>query len=258
MVCAVNFRAKSVGRTKIDDNSRVVLDHQALHRIDLSGRKLAQFSSTACRFEASRFEGAEIESASFGAGRAVSEYVDCSFDRARIHFGPGGCARFVRCSFRDVDLRDWYCFAVELVDCAFSGRLRKAVFNGTVPDRERTTAGRERDEFRGNDFSAMDLVDVAFRTGIDLRQQRLPSGSKYVYLPDAANAIQRTRAEIIVWNDLGLRRTAMALIKSLEDEVAGGQRQLLLRPDAYAGVPKEAVDAVFASLRGSAGAPSGP
>lgn len=90
--------------------------------------------------------------------------------------------------------------------CTFSGRLRKAVFNGTVPHDTRAMLGREHNEFGGNDFAAMDLLDVAFRTGIDLSKQRLPSGPEYLYLPAAADAIQRARAEVLGWHDLDLRR----------------------------------------------------
>ena len=237
-----------VGRRKISDDSRIVLEHEDLRDVDLSGRDLIQFSSLGCRFEACRFDKVKIQDGSFGAGGVASEYVDCTFDGARIRFGPGGYARYVRCSFRHVDLRDWFCFAVELVDCTFSGRIRKAFFNGTLPEAERAAAGRERNEFRGNDLSAMDLVDVSFRTGIDLSQQRLPLGPKYVYLPDAAETIRRVRAEVIGWADLEDRAAAMALIKSFQNETAGGQRQLLLREDDYASLPKRAVEKLFLSL----------
>jgi hypothetical protein len=35
------------------------------------------------------------------------------------------------------------------------------------------------------------LIDVSFRTGIDLSQQRLPSGPDYLYLPNAAETMRR-------------------------------------------------------------------
>jgi hypothetical protein len=124
--------------------------------------------------------------------------------------------------FKEVDLRDWFCFTVELIDCTFSGRMRGAFFNGTVPEESRSVVGRERNEFRGNDFSQMELIDVDFRTGIDLFQQRLPSGPEYLYLPDAAEAVQRARAELVHWEDLDLRQQAMPLITILEEQ--GGTR----------------------------------
>jgi hypothetical protein len=248
----MEIRARVVGRAKIDPEKSVVLSREKLHGADFSGRRLEYFSSEASRLEACRFEKVRIESASFGAGRAPSEYLECSFDGARIRFGPGGFARFVRCSFCDVDLRDWFCFAVELVDCVFTGRMRHSFFNGTVPEDQRVFVGRERNEFRGNDFSGMKLEDVSFRTGIDLTQQRLPSGPEYLYLPVAAVAVQRARAEVVQWDDLDRRREAMVFINILEEDVAKGQRQLLLRLDDHSALRKDAVEGVFTLLRTSA------
>jgi uncharacterized protein YjbI with pentapeptide repeats len=247
----VDFQARSVGKARINETQTVVIDHQQLAGADFSGRKLVQFSAVGSRLHACRFDKSKIEGASFGAGRDTSEYVECSFDGVRIRFGPAGYARFVRCSFRDVDLRDWFCFTVELVDCTFSGRLRKAFFNGTVPEDDRVTVGRERNEFHGNDFSAMTLIDVGFRSGIDLTQQRLPSGPDYLYAADAAEAVQRARASVIGWDDLDLRQRAMKLVKILEENVAVGQRQLFLRPANYSKLGKDAVYAVMALLRGA-------
>ena len=144
----------------------------------------------------------------------------------------------------------WFCFAVELVDCTFTGRLRKAIFNGTVPAEQRSMAGRISNDFRGNDFSGMDLRDVGFRTGIDLTLQRLPTGSQYLYVEDATGAVHRARNAVAHWEDLALRREAMVLIEILESEISEGQRQLLLRKDDYSSFPGEAIDALFGLLGG--------
>lgn len=88
---------------------------------------------------------------------------------------------------------------VELIDCTFSGQLRKAIFNGTVHEDDRLNAGQERNKFHGNDFSAMRLIAVDFRTGIDLTRQKLPSGPDYVYVPNAAEAVRQARAAVLGW-----------------------------------------------------------
>jgi hypothetical protein len=93
---------------------------------------------------------------------------------------------------------------------------------------------------------------VSFRTGIDLTQQRLPSGPEYLYLPVAAVAVQRARAEVVQWDDLDRRREAMVFINILEEDVAKGQRQLLLRLDDHSALRKDAVEGVFTLLRTSA------
>lgn len=245
----MRFRARVVGTTRVDHDARVVVRQEHLRGVDFSGRELAQFTAIGSRFEACRFDNAAIESASFGAGRDVSEYSDCTFNGARIHFGPGGHARFVRCSFHDTDLNEWFCFAVELVACTFSGTLRRSVFNGTVLPRQRAIVKRDHNEFVDNDFSATDLIDVAFRTGIDLTRQRLPSGPQYIWLPHAAASLHRARAHLAGVDDRELRANATRLIKSLESDTAAGQHQLLLRPDNYRHLPRGVGDALFKLLR---------
>ena len=154
------------------------------------------FSAVGCRFEGCIFNDINTLNAGFGNGQEQSEYINCSFDNARMDRIGGGLARFVGCTFRNVDIGDWICFAVELVDCTFSGKISNAIFNGTVPARYRKFVGREKNEFKGNDFSAMEFMEVAFRTGIDLTKQRLPSGPEYVYLPDAASTVTRARQSV--------------------------------------------------------------
>ena len=169
-----------------------------------------------------------------------------------MDMGPGGFSRFVRCSFHNVVIRNWICFAVEMIDCKFSGRLETAVFNGTVPEDERRLIGRASNEFHGNDFSAMDLIDVAFRTGIDLTKQILPLGEDYLYLPQAAPAVTHAKSRVAGWDDEPMRRGAMAIVQGLEYELSGGQHQLLLRASDCCrtpGIPRTAVDRLFALLR---------
>ncbi len=80
----------------------------------------AQWTAVESRFERCYFAGLRAEF-SFGAGRAVTEYVDCSFDRAMLTSTVPGRATFVRCSFREVRLRKWICQQAEFIDCVFSG-----------------------------------------------------------------------------------------------------------------------------------------
>lgn len=98
----------------------------------------------------------------------------------------------------------------------------------------------------------MDLIDVAFRTGVDLTKQVLPSGGDYLYLPRAASAVAHAKSRAITWNDDEMRRAATVIIKGLEHELLGGQQQLLLRASDYhriSGIPRKAVDSFFALLR---------
>jgi hypothetical protein len=244
----VIFRTRITGQVNLRPEDRLVLRHADLDGADFSDRELVQISVQASRLTNCRFDRIRVKSASFGAGRQTSYYAGCVFDGARIRFGPGGYTRFENCSFQDTDLRDWFCFDVELVNCTFSGRLSRSVFNGTVPEEDRSAAGRVHNEFHGNDFSAMELIDVAFRTGIDLSMQRLPSGDPYLYLPDAPAAVLHARRAVMQWEGLPLRQKAMTFIRTLEGELSGGQSQLLLRKSDYSRLPKQVVDSVFDPL----------
>ena len=249
----MKFEAKVVGRINIPNDRRIVFDHVHVRGEDYSHRNLMQLGTIGCRLEGCRFNGVQVEGGvQLGAGRELSEFIECSFDGARMDSG-GGFSRFVRCSFRNADLRGWICLRTEFVDCIFSGRIRKCIFNGTVPEQDRAWVARGLNEFHGNDFSAADLIEVDFRTGIDLTQQRLPGGAEYLYLPDPMPVIERVRTEVLGWLDFEHRRIALIMLKTMEEQVAGGQRQLLLRASdhyAYASLPREAVDNIFALLRG--------
>jgi hypothetical protein len=226
----MNFEARTKGKHLIDSARRLVIEHRELREVDFSDRRLDQFVSVGSRFNSCDFSRANINDAALGAGRVQSEYVDCIFDGARMRAG-GGMARFNRCSFRDVQLRDWFCFTTEFVECVFSGSLSKVVFHGAVPLSERDFAGRLTNEFRGNDFSNAHFQDVAFRTGIDLTAQILPRDDRYLLVPDAAAVLRYVKSAIEAWESKQ-RGQAEALLRALSFEASQGQSQLLLNLEA--------------------------
>jgi uncharacterized protein YjbI with pentapeptide repeats len=174
----MEIRATIKGRVDVPKDAYLTFERAELVGETFSGRKLDQMGMSASSFTGCEFTDMRIGNwVTGGARTTVTRYTECVFDRSRIRFNPGGLARFERCSFRDVDLRDWMCFETELVDCVFTGRMRRSFFNGTVREELVEALGRTSNEFRGNDFSGMDLIDVDFRTGIDLSLQRLPTGS---------------------------------------------------------------------------------
>jgi hypothetical protein len=238
------------GTSTFDGPRRVVLDSVKEENADFSGRRLESFTAIACRFVGCRFERMHIEDASFGAGRTDSEYYDCSFDGSKIRADVPGNARFVRCSFRDVVFRYLLCERVEFVECVFSGKLQSGYFNGTVPIDKQLSLGRSLNEFRDNDFSQMEFLDVGFRTGIDLSKQKLPKGPMYLYVPDAVTAVTNIRKQVVEWKDLKRRQEAMKVIQFLELGLEGGQQQLFLRPKGL--MPRqlrEVSEEIFSLLR---------
>jgi hypothetical protein len=237
----MDFSVRRAGRIQISDSAQVVLSNQHLVAQDFRGLKLLQFSAEGMRLERCAFDGWVIRSGSFGAGRATSEYVDCSFNDAKIHMGPGGYARFVDCTFENVAIDSWFCFAVELVGCSFSGQLHKAVFNGRVPPEKRDIAGRSTNQFEGNDFSRAKLLAVAFRTGIDLSMQRLPSGPEYTHLVDAPSAVRQARIAFNALGDPEEKKRVRGVLAIMEEGVAAGQGQLLIRVDDYPRASRSAI-----------------
>jgi uncharacterized protein YjbI with pentapeptide repeats len=145
---------------------------------DWSGQDLNHFVPVGCRFEGCRFDNANLFDVCFGGGMEDSVYINCTFDRSTIRATAAGNARFTSCTFRNVDIQEFFALRVEMVDCEFSGIVRKAYFNGTVPQESAAVLKRTRNVFQGNDFSKAQLIDVAFRTGIDLTLQKLPPGWK--------------------------------------------------------------------------------
>jgi hypothetical protein len=142
-------------------------------------------------------------------------------------------------------------FETELIDCMFTGKMRRSFFNGRPGSHATPGLVRDRNEFRGNDFSGMEFIDVGFRTGVDLTQQRLPSGGQYVYLEDAGPALDRAR-DLLVASGLvklvGENADRVPVIDQLRDTVQQGQQQLLISKDTYARMSAEELDVIFHAL----------
>ena len=133
---------------------------------DFAGRRLRDPSVANSRLVRCDFRRTRITGGGLGDGREPSEYVECVFDGSSWNNVIPGQAVFLRCSFPDVKIRNLRCSDAQFIDCVFTGVLSVSWFNGRPVGPAR--AWRSRNEFRGNDFSGAKLVDVAFRTGIDL------------------------------------------------------------------------------------------
>jgi hypothetical protein len=245
-------------------------DHEHLTDRDFTGLRLTSFGAVGSGFERCNFAGLRVDNAAFGSGVEVSEYVDCSFDGAVVRRTTGGFARFVRCSFRDVDLREWDGEFVDMVGCVVTGKVRSGQFWGAPlpgsgesrlrsyakglgepPESVRQLMTRTANEFHGNDFSGAELIGTYFRGGADLTRQRLPQGPDYLYLPDAAATIAEAVARLDAGTETSLQpRVRRFLTGVLSRDVEQGQRQLLVRAKNFAsrGVVKPHAAAAVALL----------
>ena len=114
-----------------------------------------------------------------------------------------------------------------------------------MPADKQDVVGRRTNEFEGNDFSRAKLVDVGFRTGIDLARQQLPSGDGYILLADAAGAVLRARRAFDTWDDPAAKKQAIGVLMTMEEDVAAGQRGLLLRVDDYPRAARTAIQSLL-------------
>lgn len=198
---------------------------------DFTGAREKRFGAAASQFTSCNFSKVRWSDCTWGEGKVPTVYRDCIFDGAQLQARVPGAARFERCSFRDVKLRNWNCDGLEFVDCVFTGNLHTIVFNGSPPEPYRSSLGRHHNEFVGNDFSGARFTDVGFRGGIDLTLQRLPRQDNLLLVHDAVQAVARAEGLINVWNDLENRARAQGLLRFLRRLTDSGQRQLLLEAD---------------------------
>jgi hypothetical protein len=224
----IQITARDVGAEKLDSGDYLTLEGVHAKGETYGPAKLKALWSIGSSFERCNFDGLRVEDAHFGSGSSRSEYIECTFDGASLRAPVVGWARFERCSFRDVRLRNWHSTA-DFIDCVFSGRADQCLFHASAED-PATGAPVRPVEFRGNDFSGMDFRDVAFRGGVDLRLQRLPAGPDDVFIEDASEALTRARDSLRAWSDDRRREDALLDIDLLQREVdLHHQSQLYVR-----------------------------
>jgi hypothetical protein len=68
-------------------------------------------------------------------------------------------------------------------------------------------------EFRGNDFRRVDLIDCSFVRGIDLGTQFLPGGSDYILFDRAPQRIAKAQEAVSEWSDVKDRTAALVLLE---------------------------------------------
>lgn len=223
------LEARETGQVSHDPSRSLVVEGKHLVDEDFSERDLEYFCAIRSHFLRCSFRQIKIEDACWGGGRRQSEYIECCFDGARLRSVAPGNSRFVRCTFRDVRIYEFCGHEVELTDCTFSGRIDGGYLNGTREHTRFRFFERRKNEISGNDFSKCDLRDFAFRTGVDLTRQKLPGGPQYLYVEDAAKALEKGRIAMTSWEEPEIRRLATVLLDIVEMDLKAGQKQLFFR-----------------------------
>jgi uncharacterized protein YjbI with pentapeptide repeats len=208
-----------------------------------SGLRFSDIWISGCHLERCDFTGVRADAfAPGGTGKgAPSTYVECVFDGARLRLGSSGYGRFEHCSFRNVDLRDWMWKGVDLVECIFTGSLRRTIMWGSTQDGSRTN------EVRDNDFSGTRLIDFTFRGGVDVTAQRMPAGGPGLVIPDLRAILPAVRERVVRWSDLDERRELWVYVQGLELDLDTGQRSYWFNPDDF-GRGQRRIAATFAQI----------
>lgn len=200
----------------------------SFRNVDMAGILIPVFIARGCSFDSCNFTGTWFGAGYFGGGEAAgfsqTVYRDCSFDRCGLDGISFGSARFERCSFRDTRLRKLLSFSSEFIDCVFAGHIPEAAFLGRSPLRSKS---RQKNDFRGNDFSGVRFGSVEFRGGIDLDLQRLPMKDGHV-IDRRRERIAIVLAEIEAWANEVDRRSAGQYLQLFAGSKYEGQEQLYI------------------------------
>lgn len=235
--------------TKYDPpRGQVSFENAVVEAVDFRGTSWDDFSATSSLFVECDFRGAEFAHAVLGSRKGQTRYVRCVFDESDLRVADPGAARFDACQFEGARIEGWLAFLAEFVDCRFAGRMVGVTFSGRPwgPGAERLSPKRSMNEFRGNDFRRVDLIDCSFVRGIDLGVQLLPSGSEYIFFDQAPQRIANAKQAVSAWPDLNARTAALTL---LEVYSTGGYEQqgeiFTHRWDLVPTVDREVTDRVW-------------
>jgi len=245
-----DIQVKSKGTVSLDLSRDVFVKHEKVIQGSFSGLKKGSFGSLGCTFEHCDFRKMRPSQIVFASGREQSRYISCIFDGSRFDHIIAGQSRFESCSFRNVVLNRLFTHAAEFINCTFSGVIKSSVFFGKVTGNYSEDTERRTNEFLDNDFADAQFVDVGFREGVDLSRQKLPSGSEYVYLRDAAKTLHELRNRYVQATHSPRREAVFRFLKYPEEEVEAGQTQLLLCKSSEVNLDAGAVDAIWEELRG--------
>ena len=193
----------------------------------LDGFSVIESTLTRCVFERVR-----ARSASLGEGSRQSVFEECTFSHCKLVFGAVGNVRLVRCRFESCRLKNIFGTDLEMVECDFPNTvIKKGAFHGNVTDSAQFRPRRSANEFRNNDFSGATMEDVDFRGGIDLHEQKLPTGADYVFIADTCKALDIARELQTSIEDNGERMRSNTLVSLLDFYSSHGQNTQLMRLD---------------------------
>jgi hypothetical protein len=200
--------------------------NERLQGFDVGTVRSGQVVAIRSRFTECRFENFPRTEFIFGGGRDVTYYEGCSFDRSVITSETSGNGRFIGCTFTDVTMELCLFNACEFVDCTFSGRLTNVSFWASLDSWYQKVLGRRRNEFTGNDFRGARLKHVAFKGGIDLRDQTFSLGPDLLLVESIKRDLPVLRREVATWDESPSKTALLQRFDMVEwDLTPTGQEQ---------------------------------
>ncbi len=193
------------------------------------GKAISKFIAVECEFINCRFENLKIKDICFGAGTKKTRYINCSFDNSTFSSSVAGMARFENCSFKNVKIKKLFCVDIEMVNCIFSGELKKGNFLGVHHD---INGNEFINEFHNNDFTDLVLGDVGFNN-IDLLLQKLPNEPRFSVIYDVNNFILRAKSELEKVKGTEVFDSIASVINILELESEGGNNHLFVDKNSF-------------------------
>lgn len=233
----IKIKVKKIDGPPFDKSQVFVLKNVNSQNDNYSGKKIHSFVVVKSHFSQCQFKNLSVEDMCFGCSGEISSvedfkiehtsiYEDCNFDGSRLDGIWAGHAKFIRCSFRNVYIRDLNFGDCQFIDCVFSGKLHRINFFGK-PRMSR----RKFNEFRGNDFSEVEFFDTGFRGGIDLTKQKFPQSDRYIYAYNGIDFINKLKAALSQIQNEKLKKQVNTVIKVCEYFLKEGQKQLFLIAD---------------------------
>ncbi|MFF4940713.1 hypothetical protein [Micromonospora sp. NPDC000729] len=168
-----------------------------------------------------RFDRLRIGYGSLGAGRGTSVYINCEFVGCTLNFSSLGQATFIGCRFSRSKIKGWLALSAEFVNCQFSSRLERVVFDARPSVEIENQHGRAVNRYIGNDFTDSEFVDVSFRGGVDLSRQVLPSSGEGFYIVDALRGYEFVLEELRQRNESWIKDLAIFVDVRLENARRG-------------------------------------
>lgn len=143
--------------------------------VTADARGLKYIACDAVEFDTVRIEGFK-GSASLGTGESPSIFVDCIFQSCHFTQMNFGYSTIRRCRFLDCTIDDLVTFEADVLECEFTGVIRRAIFSAK-PEFMRIRT--QEVAISENDFSGCKLIDVAFRGGIEITAQKFSESDRW-------------------------------------------------------------------------------